>query len=229
MSETTFQQLETQTLRSNVIHVLRQAILNGDLQPGDAINQADVAKRLGISRGPLREALGLLEEEGLVRILPYKGAYVTELSAVFIEELYSLRGVLEEFAVRRAVDRASADEIQRLDRVVADMRDAATAGDDYRLGVLDLEFHRGICLMAQHSLLMQQWKAIENGVHRCLSLRHSIYDDLFEIVGSHPDIVAAIAARNAEHAVRLLRRHILDAGETLVRAWTVENAAAAAD
>jgi GntR family transcriptional regulator, gluconate operon transcriptional repressor len=224
MHDTMFTGLEPQTLRSNVVDVLRRAILSGEYGPGAAINQADIAKQLGISRGPLREALSQLQEEGLIRILPYKGAYVTDLSEAYIEELYSLRSVLEGFAARRAVAFATPAEVTHLYDIVARMRIAAEQEDHAALAQLDLEFHRSVCLMAHHTLLMQQWKAIEHGIQRCVSLRHSIYDDPIDVVGTHPNIVAAIHAGDGERAAALMEQHILDAGEILLRAWAAQQA-----
>jgi DNA-binding GntR family transcriptional regulator len=101
-----FERLDNQTLRGKLVDMIRRAILSNDYPPGTLINQAEIAKQLDISRAPLREALSQLQEEGLVRIVPYKGAYVADLTEKDIEEIYSLRSTLETFAVRRATEAA---------------------------------------------------------------------------------------------------------------------------
>jgi DNA-binding GntR family transcriptional regulator len=211
--------MKHQTLRSNVTELLREAIINGTLAAGSELNQAQLAEQLGISRGPLREALGQLEQEGLIRSVAYKRVYVTPLTKKFVEELYSLRSVLESFAVGRWIERLMPDELSHLEHIVEEMRHAAEAGDAVRLVVLDLEFHAYIVRMADHALLEKLWKPLEIGVQRCLHTRHRIYRSLEEVVGSHPLLVAAIAARDAELAMSLLRNHILEAGEKICEAW----------
>ncbi|MBC8077677.1 MAG: GntR family transcriptional regulator [Chloroflexales bacterium] len=224
-----FQPLTGKTLRTSVIDTIRQAILDGSLMPGEQVNQAHIAEKLGISRGPVREALGQLEQEGLIRNVPYKGTYVTEITREYIEELYSMRQVLEEFAIRRATVLIEPDELAELHAVVADMKAAADAEDSGRLGQLDIRFHALICQSARHHLLMQTWKALDVGVRRCLALRHRIYSDPRDIVGTHPDILAALEARDADRADELLSVHIQEAGEQLIKVWAANQQTVAID
>jgi DNA-binding GntR family transcriptional regulator len=97
---------------------------------------------------------------------------------------------------------------------------AAEAEDGHELNELDFQFHNAILLGAKHSLLMQLWKSIEVGVRRVVALRHGIYDNLNEIVGNHPDLLAAIAARDTARATQLLDTHIREAGEKVSAAWS---------
>ena len=85
------QPVDTYTLRSRVTDSVRNAILQGVLVPGGQVNQAQIAAKLGISRGPLREALRQLEEEGLVQSYPHRGTFVTEITPAYIEEVYDCR------------------------------------------------------------------------------------------------------------------------------------------
>ena len=96
----------------------------------------------------------------------------------------------------RAIDALQPSDIPRLEGVVAGMRRAAQANDAVRLGDADADFHFTIIQMARHELLLQTWKAIDIGVRRFLYLRHRIYTDLAEVVGSHPQIVAAMDVRD---------------------------------
>ena len=229
MTHDTFQPLEQRTLRNNVTDRIRRAILDGTLAPGAQVNQLLIAEQMGVSRGPVREALGQLEEEGLIRNVPYKGTFVNEVTLTFIEELYSIRRLLEVFAIRRATERSDAEMQQACRKIVDEMHEAADANDTDRLRELDLRFHALICLNAQHGFLMQMWKSIETGVRRCLAMRHSIYDDPHDIIGSHPDILAAMEAHDAERAGQLLDTHIKEAGELLARAWSKALAKARVD
>ncbi len=214
-----FHPVDARTLRQSVTEAIRQVILQGDLLPGAQVNQAQIAEQLGVSRGPVREALGQLEEEGLIKNVPYKGTFVTEITGDYITELYSVRQVLETFAVRQAIQRATADDLAELRMVLNEMFDAAERDDLARMGTLDIQFHYLICRSAHHSLLLQMWKALEMGVRRCLALRHRIYRSPAEIIGTHPDILAALEAGEAERASDILGTHIAEAGEHLYRSW----------
>ena len=98
---------------------------------------------------------------------------IAEITTDYVAELYSLRRVLETFAIQRAVERATPLNIETLRSIVAEMHAAADEGDSIRLGQLDITFHCEICRSAHHVLLMQMWKAIEMGVRRCLALRRA--------------------------------------------------------
>lgn len=228
MNKHSFQPLDARTLRQGVTDAIRQVILAGELLPGDQVNQAQIAEQLGVSRGPVREALGQLEEEGLIRNVPYKGTFVTAITADYIAELYSIRRVLETFAVRLAAEHATLEDLAELRAVIAEMYAAAEADDMARMGNLDIQFHGLLCRSSHHVLLAQIWKSIEIGVRRCLALRHRIYRSPYDVIGTHPDILAALEAHDAERASSIMDRHIAEAGDLLHRSWmaAIETSAA---
>ncbi len=211
--------IPSKTLRGDVADVLRAAIIGGGLRPGSFINQADLAKQLGISRSPLREALGQLEEEGLITIIPYKGAYVTDLPIDELDELFTLRAVLEEFGVRRAAALVTAEDIAHLRELLARMQRAAEAGDSHALTEIDLVFHRALVTLADHALLLQTWRGLETRMRRVLSQQRQFYLSLHDAIGTHPDLVAALAVGDADRAAAVMRSHILDAREVILRTW----------
>lgn len=214
-----FHPVDARTLRQSVTEAIRQGILEGDLLPGAQVNQVQIAEQLGVSRGPVREALGQLEEEGLIKNVPYKGTFVTEITGEYISELYSIRHAIETFAARQAAQRASAKDLVELRAVLAEMYTTAALNDMSRMGALDIQFHYLICRSAHHSLLLQIWKSIEIGVRRCLALRHRIYRSPADVIGTHPDILAAIEAGDADRTCEILGLHIVEAGEQLLRSW----------
>ncbi|MEZ4640361.1 MAG: GntR family transcriptional regulator [Caldilineaceae bacterium] len=213
--------VESSTLKDNVCNILRRSIIDGTLTGGTEINQAHIADQLGVSRGPLREALGQLEFEGLVESTPYKGVVVTALTRESVEDLYSVRVVLENLAIRRAVDYATDEEVATLEHIVDEMRAAAQAEDREKLGLLDIGFHEQIVIMARNSLLKKLWMLLEVSLERCLYARHSRYESLDHVVGSHPAIVAAIAARNKEECTRVLRIHMAEWAEQILAEYPV--------
>ena len=219
MKPSPFKPVESKTLSESVTDSIRRAIFSGDLQAGQQVNQAQIAEQLGTSRGPVREALRQLEEEGLIQNVPYKGTFVIDISPEYIEELYGVRRVLEVFAIRRASERASREDLDALRATVAQMRQAAEASDLDLTRELDLWFHHLICQSAHHSLLLQLWKSKEAGVRLCLAHGHSAYKDPREIIGTHPDILAALESRDVEQAAQLLDQHIKVAGDAIYHSW----------
>jgi DNA-binding GntR family transcriptional regulator len=225
MMNSSFQPVDARTLRQSVTEAIRQVILQGDLLPGAQINQAQIAERLGVSRGPVREALGQLEEEGLIKNVPYKGTYVTEITGEYIRELYGIRRVIEVFAVEQACVRATGADLADLESVLEGMYIAAEARDLVRMGTLDIQFHYAIIRSARHSMLLQIWKSIEMGVRRCLALRHRFYGDPADVIGTHPDIVRALSDRDPQRTAAILGLHIADAGDSVLREWVTAQTA----
>ena len=211
--------LQATTLKENVTNLLRQSIIDGTLPSGEELNQAQVAERLGISRGPVREALGQLEQEGLIRSIPYKGVVVTPLDPPYVRELYSLRVALETFALRTGMERRDPEDVADLASIVDGMRAAAKKGEALELARLDLRFHSTIISMARNGLLDRAWTPLKIGVQRCLHSRHRIYESLDEVVGTHPVLLEAIQRGDVATACELLEQHIIDAGSKLCDVW----------
>ena len=207
------------TLKENVTQILRQSIIDGSLPSGAELNQVQIAERLGVSRGPVREALGILEQEGLVQSTPYKSVIVTPLTRRYVEELYSVRVVLETLALERSMDPLQPEDLEALQGFVEQMRIAAREDDADRLAQLDLQFHEYIMQLADHELAFKLWKQIEVGVQRCLHTRHEIYTFLDEVVGTHPTLVTAIANHDKAAAKQILYDHITESAAHIVEYW----------
>src|SRR5262245_27735436 len=135
------ERFEPRTLKGNVTDLLRRSIIDGDLPPGIEFNQTQIAERLGISRGPLREALAQLEQEGLIENTPYKCVVVTQITPRYIQELYSVRIAVETLAVERAIDRMTPKHLQFLNQIVVEMRQMAQENNLDSLIDLDFAFH----------------------------------------------------------------------------------------
>ncbi|MCP4167071.1 MAG: GntR family transcriptional regulator [Chloroflexi bacterium] len=207
------------TLKQNVIQILRQSIIDSSLPSGAEVNQVQIAERLGVSRGPVREALGILEQEGLVQSTPYKSVIVTPLTRRYVDELYSVRVVLESLALERAIDRLQPENLEELNGIVEMMRIAAQEQDSERLAKTDLEFHEYIVRLADHELVLKLWKQIEVGVQRCVHTQHEIYTFLDEVVGTHPTLVTAMAERDKATAKQILYEHIYESASHIVGQW----------
>ena len=117
-------QAETATEVERAIRFLREAILQGDYQPGQRLPQKELSEQLDMSPTPIREALRLLEAQGLLERVPYKGAYVAEASPEESEEISVIRSALEGLATRMAVPNLTSDDVQALESLVKEMEDA---------------------------------------------------------------------------------------------------------
>jgi len=211
------------TLKENVIETIRQSIIDGTLAPGTELNQAQMAEKLGVSRGPVREALGRLEQEGLIRVTAYKRVFITPLNRRYVEELYSVRTALETMALERGIDRLTPSSLQELEQIVDAMRAAARKKNQQALVELDLSFHEQIVRMADHNLALNLWRQLAVGVKRCLHTQHRAYTFLDEVVGTHPTIVTAIANRDKVLAVQILSEHITESAENIIRGWSADD------
>jgi DNA-binding GntR family transcriptional regulator len=211
--------VEARTLKANVTDILRQLIVEGTLAPGTEFNQAQIAEQLGVSRGPIREALGQLEQEGLVQSIPYKGVIITPLTRQYIEEIYSVRTALELLGLDRSIDRMTDEEIKHLDDIVDDMRAAARESDLNRLVEVDLYFHEYLLQQADHELALRLWRMLEVGIRRCLRTRHQIYTFLDEVVGSHPTLITAIEQRNKALAKQIMSDHVAESVTHILANW----------
>jgi len=214
--------IEPRTLKENVTEILRQLIVDGTLAPGTEFNQAQIAEQLGVSRGPIREALGQLEQEGLLQSVPYKGVIVTPMTRKYVEELYSVRTALELLALDRSIERMTDTEIDSLDTIVDEMRAVARTGDLTRLVEVDLRFHEYLLTRADHELALKLWQTLEVGMRRCLRTRHKIYTFLDEVVGSHPTLITALKARNVSLSRQILSDHIAESLQNLLVNWPDE-------
>ncbi len=223
MTAVLFDEMRRTTRASAAMEALRQAILEGRLPPGTPLIQADIARQLGISRAPLREALRGLEEEGLVVNIPFRGAFVSTIDRRSLDELCSFRNMIERFAVQRVIERASDEELSQLAAIIQVMEDAAARGDVEAVDREDIAFHTKILELADHRLLLQVWQTYIGQIRRAMVLRNKINRDPRRIVGLHRPMLAAILRRDiaaaqacyAEHGTDLVATLLADeAGET---------------
>lgn len=212
-------ELSNEPLRHRIAAVLREAILSGDLLPGQALTEMQIASQLGVSRAPVREAIRILSKDGLVESVPYRGTTVRKLTRQNIEEVYSLRLVLETFALRRIVEGALMDDVEPLKAICRSMEAHARARDLKGLNLDDEAFHETIIQSANHELLASTWASLGLRVRQAMALRNQEFPDPAEVASNHRPIVAALEAKDLELAVRLLEDHIRSGAELYVEAW----------
>ena len=131
-------------LRDVVFNTLREAILRGDLVPGERLMELQLAAKLGVSRTPIREAIRMLEQEGLAITIPRKGAIVAGMTEKDMQDVLEIREALEELSVQVACDKITAEEIAKLHRNMKNFEQSLKSGDLKQMAQADVEFHEVI-------------------------------------------------------------------------------------
>jgi DNA-binding GntR family transcriptional regulator len=198
--------IEQTPLRVQIADRLRRAIVTGKLRPGTVLVETALAEQMNVSRAPIREAIALLENDGLVETVAYKGKRVKPLTVREVEEIWSLRQAYEVMAVRRILEHAA--DVSPLWEPCHAMQAAARADDREALIAADEQFHRTLIALSDHHLLLQSWTGLYLRIHQIMALRNRRdSDDLAEIAVNHPPIVRALEARDTRTAVRLISDH----------------------
>lgn len=153
-------------LRDVVFRTLRQAILKGELKPGERLMEIQLAQKLGVSRTPVREAIRKLELEGLVLMIPRKGAEVAEITIKDLEDVLEVRGALEELALRDACDHITEEQLQDLQQASDDFKRALSSGDLVKCAETDMAFHDIIYSATNNRRLVQMLNNLREQMYR---------------------------------------------------------------
>ena len=197
--------IENVPLRVQVANRLRKAILSGRMLPGAALVETALAEKMNVSRAPIREAIQILENDGLVETIAYKGKRVKPLTAREVPETYSVREVFEVMAVRLILE--SGAPLDTLRTHCDEMTAAAEADNFEALVVADEAFHHALIRLADHNLLLTSWKNLYLRIHQIMALRNRDERNLTEVAGNHPPIVQALADGDADRAINLISEH----------------------
>jgi len=225
MDENTLNQIQrADPLVKSVLQNISEAIVIGRLQPGHKLVETQLAEQLGVSRGPIREAIRRLEQMGLVEKIPYRGAFVSQLTDYDIEELYSVRESLEGLAARLLAQRQDERVVASLNAIINSMSQAAEAGDESKIVTLDADFHDSLISLCDHKLLNEIWEPVSIRMRRFLLLKNKYRyeNDLRMVVRLHTPIIEAIAAGNVAEAEMAARKHIIGAIQYLNEQMSVE-------
>ena len=199
-------------MAEQIATALRQAIANGKLHPGAHLLEVHIAREMGTSRAPLREALIQLEREGLVTRQPNRGTFVADLTEDLVREVASLRGVLEGFAASLAVKRLTREDFERLETILQEMLAVARRGDFPRMVEWDYQFHEYIMRASGHRLLYETWAGMDRKIRVYLSATNLMYADMKAVVQGHLPILKALRRRDPQRARRVMADHM---GEVL--------------
>jgi len=192
--------LETTSKRDQVVVLLRKAIIDGSLQPGEQIVESRVAKQLGVSQAPVREALALLERQGLVVKINHRGTFVSRLHARELRELFSLRAVLDAFSAKLAAEHATDKDIAHLRQILSRMKVAEDAGDLPRLTDAHLELHETIYRLSGHQLLVDIFALIHPRMVLALTFAENLFSAEGRETECHIPLIEALAAHDSRRA-----------------------------
>jgi len=205
--------LDRKTLRERALVALRSAILSGGYRPGDHLGEVEIATRLNISRGTVREALRHLQQEGLVTPGVRGMLRVRTLSPEEVGELFRVRGALEGQAVAEIV--ASERRAEAVARLTTALDELAAAAEPEAQLEADLAFHALLCELSGNTVLLDTWRHLE-GPTRVVVLSAATADRSFPMSADrHRPIVEAIDRGDADAAVRVLREHMTAAAALL--------------
>jgi phosphonate utilization transcriptional regulator len=204
---TALQLVQSNSLPALVHLEIEQLILRGELAIGQHVNESELAARFGTSRGPVREALRVLEKSGLVRAEKNRGAFVREISVSEADEIYDVREALDQLIGQRVAERASPEQLRDLEALVAQM-DAATAGLDVKgYHALNLRFHDTLVDFAGNARLTESYRLLTKGL-LLFRLRGLQDGGGFAVSNTeHKAVLQAIEARDGARAGLLLRQH----------------------
>jgi DNA-binding GntR family transcriptional regulator len=216
--------IATETLRLGTVstvdaaaNVLRELILDGQLEPGARLREAEFAERLGIARHSFRAATQILITEGLLRREPNRGVHVPVFEPDDLIDVFRLRTALEVEAVRLVI---AADRVP--DAAAESVRELSALGDDapWRSVVEpDMRFHRSIIDASGSERLVRAYATVQSEVLLCLVWLRPHYDRPSQVAAEHEELIAAMRSGDADRAEDLFRAHLREAAENLTRAW----------
>jgi DNA-binding GntR family transcriptional regulator len=205
-------------LTEQVADSIRQAIFSGSFGLGDHLNEADIADRLQVSRGPVREALVQLKQEGIVTMKWHRGAHIMQLSATDVRELSSLRTLLEVFAIREAASAATTSDLDLMSGVLTAMSKAVDDQSDFDMIQLDAQFHDHLYRAAHHERLWNAWSSIRSQVMLSLLVKRHTSNEYYrhKVIAEHRELFDVISSRDADACEKAIREHLSGTYDRLI-------------
>ena len=204
-------QVPRDTFASMVTERLRDGIVTGKLEPGSQLSEVDLAHSYGVSRGPVREAIQRLVQEGLLRSEPHRGVFVPVLTDADVADVYLARAALESAALRLLIGTPTpGSSYEILDKYVAEMETAATRGDWDAVGRFDLEFHTALVASARSPRLQRMFATLISETRLCLAALTGA-EARHHLVTEHRKICDSIRDGDTEQALAAIDKHYDDA------------------
>jgi DNA-binding GntR family transcriptional regulator len=199
-------------LSDRVKEYIVEAVLSGELKPGDRIVESSMARQLGVSQAPVREAIRDLVLLGFLESQPYKGTSVRSFTAEELWETYTVRAALESLAARLAATHLTEEDVDALQAILDEMMEAASRHDLDELLRLDNHFHETILQISRNQTLYQLWKTLQYGTWSIVTYRISRYDPAY-LAARHQDLLKALKSGDPEAAMHTMQHHIEEMGK----------------
>ena len=204
-------------LRDVVFQTLRQAILRGELKPGERLMEIHLAQKLGVSRTPVREAIRKLELEGLVLMIPRKGAVVAEITISDLEDVLEVRMALEELAVKHACRQITPEQLSQLHILAEEFRQTLYGDDVGACAQADMKFHEAIYAATGNGRLVQILNNLREQMYR-YRMEYMKDKRMYKLlIDEHDAIRKAIKKKDKEKAGQVMRTHIINQQEAIER------------
>ncbi|OUQ49442.1 GntR family transcriptional regulator [Lachnoclostridium sp. An118] len=195
-------------LRDVVFNTLRQAILRGELKPGERLMEIQLANKLGVSRTPIREAIRKLELEGLVLMIPRKGAEVAEITEKSLRDVLEVRRALEELAVELVCEKITEEQIQDLKDAAEEFKESLESGDITRIAEADVKFHDVIYMATDNQKLIQLLNNLREQMYRYRVEYLKRSDFHQQLIDEHEEIIETIESGQKDRAVQVVCQHV---------------------
>lgn len=198
------------TLHSEIADAIREMIVSGELEPGDRIPEKDLCERFGISRTPLREALKVLATEGMLVLLPQRGARVATLTDEELSELFPIIASLEGLACELACVQITDEEMAHIEQLHADMLRSYQQQDKLEYARLNREIHLALFDAARNQSLVTFYRNLEQ---RIRNIRHTVRqlpNDWRLAVQEHEEIMVCLRARESARLAQTMRQHVMN-------------------
>ncbi len=204
-------------LRDVVFNTLRQAIITGEFAPGERLMEIALANRLGVSRTPVREAIRKLELEGLVVMIPRKGAEVAKITEKDLRDVLEVRSSLEELAAELATERMNDEVKENLERALKEFEEAIESDDNAAIADSDVDFHDVIFEATGNARLIQIINNLREQMYRYRLeyVKDTEYHTV--LLNEHRELAKAMFAGKKEEARKIMKRHIDNQEMTVIR------------
>ena len=202
-------------LRDVVFNTLRKAILRGELKPGERLMEIQLANKLGVSRTPIREAIRKLELEGLVLMIPRKGAEVAQITEKNMQDVLEVRKALEELSVQLACERITPEQVEEMKMAAEDFRKVLKSADVTKIAEADVKFHDIIFAATNNQRLITLLNNLREQMYRFrveYLKQKECYPQLLE---EHDKLIALISGGEVEEACELMGCHIDNQASTV--------------
>lgn len=210
------------SLRGRVFHKIREDILNGRYSQNEAMKELQISKELGVSRTPVREALRQLELEGLVTIIPNKGAVVSGISAKDISDIYAIRSLIEGLSAQWAAQNITSDQLDELEEIVYLSEFHLSKGHIDQLYELDNKFHEMLYEASGSKVLRHVLSDFHHYVQRIRKSSLSAQDRARKSIAEHKAILEALRKGNCDEAESLTTVHVQNTSKNVIDKRIVE-------